>query len=230
MLSLYKITLLCKMFNTTSAFIFFVGTVAIVGLVMFKKPRFREGFATIALDDAMPRCFTRDADAQALMANFQGLKTVSPNSNAAMAYEELKLILTKVLCIDADVTGMGMGPYSTYGLAYANSHDIEPAASFVSRCIKGAVRSRDIEVAMATFYNRGITLLGKMCYDEKTRKWAHDKFHTIITRATRNVSDICAKQKATLDRPAGPRDPGFSQPRTSLEQGPYSIKGEFQYF
>jgi len=221
------------MFDTTSAFIFAVGTVAIVGLVVWKKqkqPMVREGFATIALDDPMPRCFTRDADAQSLMANFQGLKTVSPNSNAAMAYEELKLILTKVLCIDADITGMGMGPYSTYGLAYATAHDIEPAASFVSRCIKKAVRSRDIEVAMSTFYNRGITLLGALCYDEVTRKWAQEKFHTIITRATRNITQNCLKEKATLDRPAGPRDPGFSQPRTSLEQSPYSIRGDFQYF
>lgn len=219
------------MFDTTSAFIFLVGTVAIVGLVMFKKqPRVREGFVTIALDDAMPRCFTRDADAQSLIANFQGLKTVSPNSNAAMAYEELKLILTKVLCIDADITGMGMGPYSTYGLAYANSHDIEPAASFVSRCIKGAVRSRDIEVAMATFYDRGITLLKALCYDEKTRRWAQDTFHQVIIRATRNITGNCLKPKASLDRPAGARDPGYSRPRTSLEQSPYEIKGNFQYF
>lgn len=219
------------MFNRTSAFIFFVGTVAIVGLVMWKKqPKLREGFATIALDDAMPRCFTRDADAQSLMANFQGLKTLSPNSNAAMAYEELKLILTKVLCIDADITGMGMGPYSTYQLPYATAHDIEPAASFVSRCIKGAVRSRDIEVVMAAFYDRGLTLLNALCFDERTRKWAQNKFHTIITRASRNISQNCLKEKASLDRPAGARDPGYSQQHTSLEQGPYTIKGNFQYF
>jgi len=219
------------MFDTASAFIFFVGTVAIIGLVLWKRqPRVSEGFATIALDDAMPRCFTRDADAQSLMANFQGLKTAAPASNAAMAYEELKLILTKVLCMDADITGMGMGPYSTYQLPYATAHDIEPVASFVSRCIKGAVRERDLEMVMSTFYDRGLTLINAMCFDEKSKQWANNKFHTIITRATRNISQNAFKEKATLDRPAGARDPGYSQPHTSLDQGPYTIKGNFQYF
>jgi hypothetical protein len=219
------------MLDSASAFVFGVGIFAILGLVAWKRiPRNHEGFTTIALGEDMPKCFTRDTDAQELMKHFQGLKIAAPSSNAAMSYDELQLILTKVLCMDADITGMGSGPFSTYQLPFATSHDIEPVASFVSRCIKHSATPRDLEVAMAKYYERGVVLIGNLCYDEKTRKWAHDKFHSIITRVTGSITFNCMNEKATLDRPSGARDPGYSQQRSSLEQGPYNIQGDFQYF
>ena len=206
--------------------------VLLVGVFLYFRPHFMsEGFATIALDgETMPKCFLRDAEAQQLLQEFSGSKKLAPNSDAGMAYAELRLILQKVLCMDADITGSGAGPYSTYQLPFATAHDIEPAASFVGRCVKNAVRSRDLEMVMDKFEGRGLELIQTMCNEPAQRQRVKTMFHDILLRATRNIAGKCLVEKASLDIPAGPRDPGYYEPNGSLETGPYKIRGDFQYF
>jgi hypothetical protein len=210
--------------------LFFI--VLVVALLAYvNRSRYTEGFATIALDgETMPKCLLRDADAQQLLAMFHGLKAANPASDAAMGYEEFKLILQKLLCIDADITGSGAGPYSTYQLPFATAHDIEPAASFVGRCVRNAVRERDITMAMEKFETRGIALIESMCADAEQRKAAHAKFHNIVVRVTKAITEKCLTEKAAMDHPAGPRDPGYYMPPTLEEHAEYSIfGGEKQY-
>lgn len=205
---------------------FFV--VVIIGALVYFRPRFfSEGFTTIAIDGATaPKCFLRDADAQKLISKFADVRALPPASEKAMALAELTLILQKMLCIDADITGAGMGPYSTYQLPYATAHDIEPAAEFVNRCLKNAVRSRDIEVAMGKFEDRGNELLNVLCGGTKEHAENVALFRGILTRATRNISEYCLKPKNSLDAPAGPRDPGYFDPGSAASDArPYEISG-----
>jgi hypothetical protein len=197
---------------------------------LYFRPRFlSEGFATIAVDDAtMPKCFLRDAEAQRLLAVMNSEGTAAPNTTKGMAYAELKLILQKVLCMDADITGSGAGSYSTYQMPFATSHDIEPAASFVSRCVKGAVRARDLQMVVDKFEGRGVELINTLCSQE-TKADAMNMFHGVLARATRNMTDKCVVEKATLDTPAGPRDPGYFVPEPLKELRPYKIQGDAQY-
>lgn len=207
---------------------FFVA-LAIAAFLYF-RPRFiTEGFATIALDgESMPKCFLRDAEAQRILAEFSGAE--APASDAGMAYAELKLILQKALCMDADITGSGAGPYSTYQMPFATAHDIEPAASFVGRCVKGAVRTRDLEMVIDKFEGRGVELIGTLCVDKAKRARVSAMFHNVLARASRNMADKCLVEKATLDIPAGPRDPGYFEPDSVKELGKYTITGNAQYF
>jgi hypothetical protein len=205
---------------------FFV--VVVVGIIVYFRPRFfSEGFTTIAIDEASaPKCFLRDADAQRLISKFAALRSLPPASEKAMALAELTLILQKMLCIDADITGAAMGPYSTYQLPYATAHDIEPAAEFVNRCLKNAVRSRDIEVAMGKFEDRGNELLDVLCGGTPEHTANKDLFRGIVLRATRNISDSCLKPKNSLDAPAGPRDPAyFDSGNVANNARPYTISG-----
>lgn len=199
---------------------------------LYLRPNFiNEGFATIALDaKTMPQCFLRDIQAQELLTQFEAVRKMPPASESAMAYNELVLILQKVLCIDADVSGSGAGPYSTYKLPFATAHDIEPAASFVGRCVRSAVRSRDIEMVMEKFETRGVELIGILCQDKKVRQETMDKFHNILARANRKITDKCLMEKASLDTPAGPRDPGYYEPPSLEGPSPYKITGGYQYF
>jgi hypothetical protein len=191
------------------ALIAFFITAAIAVILYFRPRFFSEGFTTIAIDDATaPKCFLRDANAQKLISMFAEVRNMPPASEKAMAYAELRLIIQKMLCIDADLAGAGMGPYSTYQLPYATAHDIEPAANFVGRCLRNAVRSRDIEVAMGKFEDRGNVLLRTL----EAPPAARDLFRAIILSATRNISEYCLKEKNSLDRPAGVRDPGYYEP------------------
>lgn len=207
---------------------FFVA-LAIAAFLYFRPRFFAEGFATIALDgESMPKCFLRDAEAQRILAEFSGAQ--APASDAGMAYAELKLILQKALCMDADITGSGAGPYSTYQMPFATAHDIEPAASFVGRCVKGAVRTRDLEMVIDKFEGRGVELIGTLCADKAKRARVLEMFHNVLARASRNMADKCLVEKATLDIPAGPRDPGYFEPDSVKELGKYTITGNAQYF
>ena len=198
-----------------------------IGIFLYFRPAFiSEGFATVALDgESMPKCFLRDAAAQNLLARFQGLKISAPNSESGEDYDEFKTLLQKILCIDADITGSGAGPYSTYQLPFVTAHDIEPAASFVNRCIRNAVRPRDVEIAMDKFETRGHELIKSMCFDEASQKSAALQYHDIMMRVTRNITSKCLQEKATLDIPAGVRDPGYYLPQKVEELHTYSISG-----
>jgi hypothetical protein len=186
-----------------------------------------EGFTTIAIDGEMiPKCFLRDAEAQRLVAKLApAVAGAPPASPQAMALAELKVILQKALCIDADLAGAGMGPYSTYQLPYMTSHDVEPVANFVNRCLRNAVRSRDIEMVIGTLEQRGYTLLSILCGKPQELSDAQGMLKNILARAGRNISDYCLKEKASLDTPAGVRDPGYYEPPALKELRPYEIVG-----
>jgi hypothetical protein len=204
-----------------------LGVVVTIAIFLYIRPRFlSEGFSTIALDEAtMPRCFTRSPDAQELLSMLSTSASAPANSDAGMAHAELKLILQKMLCIDADITGAGAGVYSTYALPFATSHDIEPAASFVNRCVRHAVRSRDLEVAFGKFEDRGTELINTLCADDAQRRQVLDKFHTIVASTLKAVSTNCLMSKDTMDKPAGPRDPGYFLPPSLENVRPYTISG-----
>jgi len=215
-----------QMMNIALAALFVL--LALSAFLYFRPHFLSEGFATIALDDvSMPKCFLRSAQAQQLLTELN--HDDAPNTTNGMAYAELRLIVQKVLCMDADITGSGAGAYSTYQMPFATSHDIEPAASFVNRCVKGAVRARDVQMVVDKFEGRGSELIHTLCSCEKMKTRAMNMFHGILAHATRNITDKCLVEKATLDTPAGPRDPGYFVPESLKELRPYKIQGDAQY-
>lgn len=197
--------------------VFFV-LVAICIFLYFRSCAVQEGFVTVAVDsDTMPICIARNIDAQKIFRLLEHRKEQEA--------DELKLIIQKVLCIDADITGSGVGPFTTYKLPFATSHDIEPAASFVGRCVRQAVQDRDISMVMDTFYGRGMELIQHICKEPEERKVLTDGFHAILLYASRNITENCKIPKATLDTPAGPRDPGYYEPHTLQSYQSYTITG-----
>jgi hypothetical protein len=204
----------------------------VIGLVLYLRPYFfttagftTEGFTTVAIEgEIMPRCLARDPDSQALLAQLYSKS--APNSSAGEAYTEFKLILQKLLCIDADVTGMGAGAYSTYQLPYATSHDIEPAASFVGRCVRNAVRERDVFMVLEKFEQRGNVLLKTICGGDSAATNTHvAAFNRIVKRIGANIASGCLREKANMDVPAGPRDPGYYTPNNVETLQEYTIFG-----
>jgi hypothetical protein len=197
-----------------------------IAIGLYFRPKFiREGFATVALSESVPKCFLRDAEAQQLMLSLQSEKF----RNKEM-YEEFELILQKLLCLDADVTGSAAGPYSTYQLPFATSHDIEPVASFVGRCVRNVTRERDLEMVFEKFQSRGTTLLAKLC-NPTNQQQANQSFQAILLRVRKAVSPICIAPKANLDMPPGVRDPGYYESDSVKHLMPYEISGGgVQYF
>jgi len=204
-----------------------------LALIAYLRPTvLSEGFTTIAIEsNTIPKCVFRSPEAQQLLTAMYALvKNAPPASPKAMAYQEFKTIIEKVLCIDADITGLGSGPYSTYQLPFETQQDIVPAADFVGRCLRNGVNKRDIEVQYAKYMDRGTVLLQTIATNPALAKQAVQQFNSIARKSAKAISFVCLSGNATLDGPAGPRDPGYYSPPGLKELGPYKIFGGFQYF
>jgi hypothetical protein len=210
----------------TYAIVFFFCAV-LLGLVLAftVEKKQTEAFTTIALDrEVIPKCFLRDPEATKLLESLRSSKPRHPE-----AFAELSLILQKMLCIDADVTSSGAGAYSTFQLPFVTQHDIEPAASFVNRCLKGAMRSRDLEIAIEKFERRGATLVLELAQTEAQRANALQMFRNVTKRASRQIAQTCTSVQVNMDTPKGVRDPGYTVPSALDAVAPYAIHGSPQY-
>ena len=196
-----------------------------VTILMYLYPGFLkrvEGFSTIALDPVYhPKCFTRDAEAQRLLSDVVNAFPQSPEGNQMV--DEFRLILTKLLCIDADITGSGSGVYSTMNLQFSTFHDMEPVANFVGRCLNRSLKERDIKITLEKLETRGAEIIKGMLGIDKAQKalWVAS-LHNIAMRTSQAIHRVCLMPVASLDRPAGPRDPGFYDTAKGLSKpAPY---------
>jgi hypothetical protein len=196
-----------------------------VTVLLYLYPTFLkeiEGFSTIAVDPVYsPKCFARDAEAQRLLAE---VVNAIPNTPEGIQWvDEFRLILTKLLCIDADITGSGSGVYSTVDLKFNTFHDMEPVANFVGRCLKRSLKERDIKLTLEKLETRGAELLKGSTGVEKAQRdvWV-SSLHNIATRTSQAIRRVCLTPIASLDRPTGPRDPGFYDTAKGLSKpAPY---------
>jgi hypothetical protein len=210
----------------------YLGLAILIGIAAFVyvNPRYfshgpekTEGFSTIALNSSdFPDCVARDYDAQKLLSSLNiAAKGHGSNTEAAMSYEELSLIVSKLLCIDADITSMGQGVYASLRLPFNTQHDMEPVGTFVGRCLKNAVRERDISLTLGKLQDRGTALIDQLCHTTHSKAEALALFDRVVNRTKTNVTKICLKERASMDVPAGVRDPGYYLPANVAELRTY---------
>jgi len=161
-----------------------------------------EGFALAAVNPLlMPSCVERSTAAQSLLARF--------GSSETSAAAELRLLVSKLCCLEADITTPAAGLIRTLPLQFRTDTDMEPASSTVARCRAGAVPKRDVELMTEKFAKRGAALvretLGGDCSE------AQAEFAEVLSRA-RDALNRCQVPAPSMDRPAGPRDPGYWTP------------------
>jgi len=227
--------------NGLTITLFAFAVVVAIAVVLYLWPRYfygnlrkkeDEGFTTIALSrETFPKCFVRSPDAQELLNIMRTAKKgMPPASDAGMAYEEFSMILQKVLCMDADVTSLGAGVYSTYSLPFNTLHDMEPVGSFVGRCLKNAIKARDVEITFGKLQYRGNQLIATMCGNDQTMGTALTLFDSILAKAAKNITNVCLKEHATMDIPAGVRDPGYYTPPELTQLSTYQETGTIYKF
>ena len=178
--------------------------IAALVLVHYKPagPEGIEGFATVAVDiNNVPACVERSTDAQKLLARFS---TISESDAAA---SELRLLVSKLCCMEADLTTPAAGNYRTMALQYRTSHDTEPPSSIVGRCLRQAVNRRDIDIIIEKMEGRGHALIKKVlggdCGD------ATKEFGEVVARTKLAMVTTCLGTQPSLDRPLGARDMAF---------------------
>lgn len=184
-------------------------------LVHFKpaEPTVEEAFAVAAVDARrMPACVERSTDAQSLLARFAEI----PEEDGAAA--ELRLLVSKLCCLEADIASPSAGQLRTLPLQFRTSHDMEPASGFVSRCLRNAVRDRDVDLVIDKFQTRGRELVRQVLGDCPD---ARREFDEVVARTRASMMSFCFRPTPVMDRPGGPRDMGFWEPKGVAELNPY---------
>jgi hypothetical protein len=171
-----------------------------------------EGFAVAAVDPSrVPACTERSSAAQSLLARFADL----PATNEAVA--ELRLLLSKLCCLEADITTPAGGAPRTHNLQFRTSHDMEAASTLVGRCNSGAVPKRDVELIMTKFEKRGNELIDEVlasCPEGKR------EFADVLSRVE-SALNSCVRVAPAMDHPAGPRDLGYWESNTVADLSQY---------
>jgi hypothetical protein len=155
-----------------------------------------EGFANAAVHPTLvPACVTRSTEAQTLLARF-----ASVQSDAAA---ELRDLVSKLCCIEADLSSPGSGTTNTVNFQFRTQQDIEPPMMIVGRCLRNALPPRDIEIIVEKFQKRGHLLVGRVAPDGAA------EFDAVLARTKRAMTVFCQGTQPAMDRPTGVRDVGF---------------------
>lgn len=164
------------------------------------EPYSVEGFAVAAVDsERMPACVNRSLAAQKL------LEQIPTQGDDA---DEFRLLVSKLCCIEADIATPVPGNYRTLPLQFRTSHDMEPPSTFVSSCLRNAVRQRDIDLVMEKYATRGRTLLKKFGYHPDSEAAAN--FADVLAQTNAAMTTVClAGQTTSMDKPSNVRDVGF---------------------
>jgi hypothetical protein len=171
-----------------------------------------EGFTTVAVDPRLsPACTERNADAQKLLARFAEI----PESDADAS--ELRLLISKLCCMEADISSPAAGLIRTINLQFRTSSDMDVTSSIVGRCRAGAIQNRDIDLILDKFSVRGRELVARMCNDTG----ATAELDNVISKLRWAMTSFCLKPTPTMDHPIGARDMGFWEPDSVADLSQY---------
>jgi hypothetical protein len=185
-----------------------------------------EGFSSPATSPNEPSCIKRNTDAQAILQMFtQCSSDYKSPSEDAMNRIELKLILQKLTCLDSDVTNSGVAGYNTLSLPFNTSHDTEPLTNFVGRCLNGGTRTRDFDLIISKYESRGNVLIKAISsLMNKDPSEAYARYANVIKVTYESLVNNCKMKRASMDIPAGVRDPGYSIPFRIETLAPFARK------
>lgn len=182
-------------------------------LLVHYKPGVTEQFAVAAVNPVlMPACVERSVDAQKLLARLAAYPVGDEKA------DEMRLIVSKVCCMEADIATPAAGSYRTLPLQYRTSHDMEPASTLVGRCLANAMRDRDVTLIVDKFTERGHVLLKELLAG--TCNEATAEFDAVVNQLRLSMVNFCLRPQPSMDKPLGARDLGFweSDETASLNQ------------
>jgi hypothetical protein len=192
--------------------------VILAGMLVHFKPesdRVMEGFSAAHAVNArrMPECVSRSTDAQSLLARFAEY----PENDDTAA--ELRLLVSKLCCMEADIMAPSAGVYRTMNLQFRTSEDMEPPSTIVGRCLRNAVNKRDIELIIEKYRGRGAVLIKQLCTGDS--KQALAEFDKVVAHLQFAMTSFCLMKQPSMDKPVGARDMGFWEPENVADLSQY---------
>jgi len=182
----------------------------------------KEGFQGPALGVSSIPCGQESSHVTDILQVFAG--KMSSTEEGAPDFKELKQIMSKMCCMKHDLMSANQKVNSTLYLSYNNTHDRENPADTVGRCFTKSLPPRDLDIIFATWKNRGLELLNRLCTSYSLGPNNSEKVKRHFTALLTDVFDI-AKTVCSPEEKApeygSPRDPrGFMNAKVE-ELGEY---------
>jgi hypothetical protein len=136
---------------------------------------------------------------------------------------EFKLILSKLCCLKKDLMSPNRMVSATLKIPFVTLHDREYIGDTVGRCFSNSLPPRDLDIIFATWKDRGLTLVDKLCTsynltDSESRSVNHD-FMSVWSDSYDVARTVCVPTKKVDS--SSPRDPKGFMPETIRDLGTY---------
>ena len=122
-----------------------------------------------------------------------------------------------------DLMSVSQVVQASMNLPYSNTHDRENPADTVARCFTKGIPARDLDITFATWKDRGLVLINRLCTSYKLSQSETEKAAEYFMRCWSDCFDV-AKTVCLKDNkvPSGsPRDPKGVMPEAVKDLGPY---------
>lgn len=180
----------------------------------------KEGFQGPTRGVSSFPCGQESAEASALVEMFESVSTTEEGKPDLV---ELKAILSKMCCMKHDLMGVSQTVQASLYLPYNNTHDRENPADTVGRCFTKGIPERDLDITFATWKDRGLVLINRLCTSYSFASGQSDQANSYFMRAWTDCFDVARSVCLTENKvPTGsPRDPKGFLPETIQDLGEY---------
>jgi len=181
-----------------------------------------EGFQGPAFGVSDLPCGQESAEARAVLELFKNKSSSTEEGGPDL--KELKQILTKLCCMKHDLMGATQVVQSMLYIPYNNTHDRENPADTLARCFTKSISPRDLDITFATWKQRAIVLISKLCtsynFSSSETEQANNLFTGVWTDVFSIAKNACSPRPKNTENES-PRDPKGRIPETVEDLGPY---------
>lgn len=139
---------------------------------------------------------------------------------------ELELLLEKMDALAADVTSTDRIVNRTRHLPFETAHDRMVVGELCGMCLQQTISSRDLDILLETWRERGHVLLRKLCtaynLSETDALFAENQWNSLWTKVYEIATTQCVKPLASLV--LGPRDATPFEPEHLRDARSYDYK------
>lgn len=181
-----------------------------------------DGFQGPALGVSDIPCGQESAEARGLLELFYNKQSSTEDGDPDL--KELKQILSKLCCMKHDLMGTSQVVQNILYIPYNNTHDRENPADTVARCFTKSIPSRDLDITFATWKERGLILINRLCTSYNLSSSNADRATQLFSGVWVDVfsiaKNVCLPPKVTENE--SPRDPKGLTPVRVGELGQYN--------
>lgn len=184
-------------------------------------PRVEGFFGAPVAGTGTPDCLRDSSEASGLIGLFEGRSTTTEAGPEDL--RELTLICSKLACMKRDLMAVVGQVSASLHQPFATSHDLEPVAETVGRCLAKAMPARDLELSFDAWKTRGRFLLKRLCTAYGLTPAEHTKADDLFNGLLVDVYDVALQRcVATVSDTADPHQPAPQSPPELKDLGPYS--------